>query len=81
VKLGFLSKSEGESLKEVYDYNPLLFDFVLKRTLKLPGTSKSLPASIFMTNSALGVAAISDSMEGLFCGKFARAYHGLQCKP
>ena len=54
VKLGFLSKSEGESLKEVYDYNPLLFDFVLKRTLKLPGTSKSLPASIFMTNSALG---------------------------
>jgi predicted TIM-barrel fold metal-dependent hydrolase len=55
VKLGFLSKSEGESLKEVYDYNPLLFDFVLKRTLKLPGTSKSLPASIFMTNSALGV--------------------------
>jgi hypothetical protein len=55
VKLGFLSKSEGESLKEVYDYNPLLFDFVLKRTLKLPGTTKSLPASIFMTNSALGV--------------------------
>ena len=55
VKLGFLSKSEGESLKEIYDYNPLLFDFVLKRTLKLPGTSKSLPASIFMTNSALGV--------------------------
>jgi uncharacterized protein len=54
VKLGFLSKSEGESLKEVYDYNPLLFDFVLKRTLKLPGTSKSLPASIFMTNAALG---------------------------
>ncbi|HET9710722.1 MAG TPA: hypothetical protein VFP64_02535, partial [Pyrinomonadaceae bacterium] len=54
VKLGFLSKSEGESLKEVYDYNPLLFDFVLKRTLKLPGTSKSLPLSIFMTNAALG---------------------------
>ncbi len=55
VKLGFLSRWEGESLKEVYDYNPLLFDFVLKRTLKLPGTSKSLPASIFMTNAALGV--------------------------
>lgn len=54
VKLGFLSKSEGESLKEIYDYNPLLFDFVLKRTLKLPGTSKSLPPSIFMTNAALG---------------------------
>lgn len=55
VKLGFLTESEGESLKEVYDYNPLLFDFVLKRALKLPGTSKSLPSSIFMTNAALGV--------------------------
>jgi hypothetical protein len=40
-------------LKEIYDYNPLLFDFVLKRTLKLPGTSRSLPASIFMVNHAL----------------------------
>ena len=55
VKNGYISASEGESLKEIYDYNPLLFDFVLKRTLKLPGTSKSLPASVFMTNSALGV--------------------------
>ena len=54
VKHGFISKPEGESLKEIYDYNPLLFDFVLKRTLKVPGTSKSLPAAVFMTNSALG---------------------------
>lgn len=55
VKQGYLSDSEGQCLKEIYDYNPLLFDFVLKRTMKLPGTSKKLPASIFMTNSALGV--------------------------
>ena len=54
VKQGYITQSEGECLKEIYDYNPLLFDFVLKRTLKLPGTSKALPASIFMTNSALG---------------------------
>lgn len=54
VKRGFITRSEGESLKEIYDYNPLLFDFVLKRTLKLPGTSKSLPPSVFMTNAALG---------------------------
>ena len=54
VKHGFISNAEGESLKEIYDYNPLLFDFVVKRTLKLPGTSKTLPASVFMTNSALG---------------------------
>jgi predicted TIM-barrel fold metal-dependent hydrolase len=55
VKQGFLSEPEGQSLKEIYDFNPLLFDLVLKRTMKLPGTSKSLPASVFMTNPALGV--------------------------
>src|SRR5688500_7070208 len=54
VKQSYISQSEGESLKEIYHYNPLLFDFVLKRTLKLPGTSKTLPTSIFMTNPALG---------------------------
>jgi uncharacterized protein len=54
VRQGYISESEGECLKEIYDYNPLLFDFVLKRTMKLPGTSKTLPASVFMTNSALG---------------------------
>ena len=54
VKRGYINKVEGECLKEIYDYNPLLFDYVLKRTMKLPGTSKRLPASIFMTNSTLG---------------------------
>ena len=55
VKHGHLTSSEGECLREIYDYNPLLFDFVLKRTLKRPGTSKTLPASVFMTNPALSV--------------------------
>src|SRR5215216_2497620 len=54
VKQGYLSKPEAECLKEIYDYNPLLFDFVLKRAIKLPGTSRFLPASVFMTNPALG---------------------------
>ena len=54
VRQSYISEFEGECLKEIYDFNPLLFDFVLKRTMKLPGTSKSLPASVFMTNSALG---------------------------
>jgi mannonate dehydratase len=53
VKQGYISNSEAESLKEIYDYNPLLFDFVLKRTLRLPGTTRSFPASIFMVNHAL----------------------------
>ena len=55
VKQGYISESEGQSLKEIYDFNPLLFDFVLKRTIKLPGASKTLPPSVFMSNAALGV--------------------------
>ena len=54
VKQGYINADEAHSLKEIYDYNPLLFDFVLKRTLRLPETSKRFPASVFMTNSALG---------------------------
>jgi len=55
VKQGYLTSAEGESLKEIYDYNPLLFDFVLKRTLKHPRTSKRFPASVFMVNPSLSV--------------------------
>ena len=55
VKYGYLTPAEGNSLQEIYDYNPLLFDFVLKRTLKLPGADRRLPAGIFMTNPVLGV--------------------------
>ena len=54
-KFGYLTSSECESLREIYHFNPLLFDFVLKRNLKIPGTSRRLPASVFMTNAALGV--------------------------
>lgn len=53
VKQGYINNSEAESLKEIYDYNPLLFDFVLKRTLRLPGTSRGFPAAVFTVNSAL----------------------------
>ncbi len=55
VKQGYINADEADSLKEIYDYNPLLFDFVLKRALRLPGTSKRFPASVFMTNPALSV--------------------------
>jgi predicted TIM-barrel fold metal-dependent hydrolase len=54
VKQGYLTPEERLYLKEIYDFNPLLFDFALKRSLKLPGTQKRLPASVFMTNAALG---------------------------
>jgi predicted TIM-barrel fold metal-dependent hydrolase len=55
VKHGYITTGERECLNEIYQYNPLLFDFVLKRTMKLPGTNKRLPASVFMTNPELGI--------------------------
>ncbi len=55
VKHGYLTSDERESINEIYDYNPLLFDFVLKRTIKHPTKGTSLPASVFMTNTALGI--------------------------
>ena len=55
INHGYISAKESNSLKEIYQYNPLLFDFVLKRTIKRPGTERRLPAGVFLTNPALGV--------------------------
>jgi len=46
-KDGFITTREREYLNEIYDYNPLLFELVLKRTIKLPGTEQQLSPSIF----------------------------------
>jgi predicted TIM-barrel fold metal-dependent hydrolase len=53
VRQGYITKDERACLNEIYDYNPLLFDFVLKRTMKLPGTERCLPAKVFMRNAAI----------------------------
>ena len=53
VKQGYISPEERAGLNEIYDYNPLLFDFVLKRTIRMPGTDKRLPAALFMANTTL----------------------------
>jgi predicted TIM-barrel fold metal-dependent hydrolase len=55
VRHGYLDAEERVCLNEIYDYNPLLFDFVLKRTMKLPGTTRRMPAAVFMSNSAIGL--------------------------
>lgn len=48
VEKGLLAKEIRPYLNEIYEYNPLLFDYVLKRNLRLPGQEKpALPASIF----------------------------------
>lgn len=53
VRHGYINAEERSYLNEIYDYNPLLFDFVLKRTMRLPGTNKRLPATLFMANATL----------------------------
>jgi uncharacterized protein len=50
---GFITAEERQSLNEIYDYNPLLFDFVLKRTMRHPDTKQKLAASVFMANPGL----------------------------
>jgi len=54
ARAGYITRAERTGLNEIYDYNPLLFDFVLKRTLTVPGAGQRLPASVFMANPVLG---------------------------
>ena len=44
---------ERDLLNEVYEYNPLLFDFVLKRTLRSPDTGKPFATKVFELNPQL----------------------------
>lgn len=52
--LGFISSRERRALNRIYKRNPLLFDFVLKRSLKHPlNKEKKFTASIFQDNPQL----------------------------
>jgi predicted TIM-barrel fold metal-dependent hydrolase len=53
VSDGFITSEERTALNEVYDYNPLLFDFVLKRTMRHPQSKQKLAPSVFMENPGL----------------------------
>ena len=53
VRNGFITAEERRALNEIYDYNPLLFDFVLKRTMRHPETGQKLGPSVFMANPGL----------------------------
>ncbi len=50
---GYITAQERESLNEIYDYNPLLFDFVLKRTLRHTETGAKFPHSVFLEHPLL----------------------------
>ncbi len=44
---GLLTDEEARYLDEIFAYNPLLFDYVVKRTVRSPRTGGRLPAAIF----------------------------------
>jgi len=45
--LGYLTTEEARALDEIWAVNPLLFDLVLKRTVKHPTMRTGFPASVF----------------------------------
>ncbi len=59
--MGFLDKEELKSLNEIYYYNPLLFDFVLKRTIRHSQTHQCFPSQLFMANEKLGITPCEDN--------------------
>jgi uncharacterized protein len=48
VEFGFITPKEQKVLQEIYDYNPLLFEFAVKRTVRW--NEKKFSDSIFMEN-------------------------------
>jgi mannonate dehydratase len=50
VKYGMLTKEERGYLNEIYQYNPLIFDYALKRTIRHPQTGVKLDKAIFTRN-------------------------------
>ncbi len=53
VALGLVSAAEAKALDEVFQYNPLLFDLVLKLTARHPVSGVRLPASVFGAHALL----------------------------
>jgi hypothetical protein len=51
--LGFITGEQRAVLNEIYDYNPLLFDFMVKRLVHAPGTDIRFAPSVFMDNPGL----------------------------
>lgn len=53
VDAGFISGTERRQLAEIYSYNPLLFNFVLARTVHLPDTDVHFGDALFKRRPAL----------------------------
>ncbi len=55
---GFLSDAEARQLDEIYRYNPLLFDFVVKRTVRHPETGARFAPEVFSGRDLLAPAGL-----------------------
>lgn len=52
--MGYITSKEREHLNEIYEFNPLLFDLALKRTIKHPKTGQKFKDSAFLMPENLG---------------------------
>jgi uncharacterized protein len=50
---GFITREEALLLEELYHFNPLLFDFVIKRTVRHPETGRGFADTVFIAPDAL----------------------------
>lgn len=58
LQLKYISEKEKKYVDEIYKFNPLLFDFVLKRVLRSPtNLDYRFADSIFTHNATLGIGA------------------------
>ena len=57
---GLIKAQQRPLLNEIYRYNPLLFDYVVKRSLRLPGTNRGFAARIFMAHPQLPSGQLAD---------------------
>lgn len=53
VKAGYINEVQRKSLNQIFDYNPLLFDFVIKRIIKSPDHGCKFSPKIFGWNEKL----------------------------
>ncbi|MCX6996225.1 MAG: amidohydrolase family protein [Kiritimatiellaeota bacterium] len=68
VQLGVLAGADRAPLTEIYRHNPLLFDFVLKRTLRAPTTGARLPAELFVEHPSLSASPAAAKKTTLLAG-------------
>jgi len=57
VAAGFLTRRQARALREIFAANPLLFDLVLKRTIRAPRGGPGFPASLFSAHPDLPVGS------------------------